>query len=114
MSEKNTGKVVRVSYDPANPPELTEKLRAQLGALDRLTDDQIDFSDIPRQAGKGHWTRPGLFGGPLGALRRDALRERLLLLDPDVAEYFSDAGEGSADTMNHVLREYMERHQKSA
>lgn len=114
MSEKNTGKVVRVSYDSANPPELTEKQRAQLRSLDQITDDQIDFSDIPMQSGNGNWTRPGLFGGPLGAIRREALRERLLLLDADVAEYFSEDGEGSADTMNHVLREYMERHQKSA
>ena len=114
MSEQNTGKVVRVSYDPEHPPEMTEKDRAQLEALDQMTDDQIDFSDIPRQSGKGNWTRPGLFGGPLGALRRDALRERLLLLDSDVAEYFSEAGDSSADTMNDVLRDYMERHQKSA
>jgi len=45
--------IVKYKSDPANPPRLTDKERAR---LDALTDNDIDFSDIPDQGDTG-WTR---------------------------------------------------------
>jgi len=79
-----------------------------------MTDEEIDFSGIPSQAGRPGWQRPGLFGGPVGALRKAALGEKLLLLEADVLEFFAARGEGAPEQMNAVLREYVEQQRKLA
>ena len=79
-----------------------------------MKNEDIDFSDIPQQAGLETWTRPGLFGGPVGKLRFAALKEKVLVLDEDVAEFFRNREDGSPDRMNAVLREYAETHRKRA
>jgi uncharacterized protein (DUF4415 family) len=111
MSEKNTGRTVSYTLDPLNPPSLTAEQRER---LDSIHDEDIDLSDIPSQAGKGGWSRPGLLGGPVGELRRAALKEKLLLLDDKVAEFFNQSGEEAPAKMNAVLLEYVETHRKRA
>jgi uncharacterized protein (DUF4415 family) len=111
MSEESTGKIVRFTSDSANPPKLTAE---QEERLDAMHDDDINLSDIPSQASKGGWTRPGVFGGPVGALRSAAMKEKLLLLDDKVVEFFKQSGEQAPAKMNAVLLEYVETHRKSA
>jgi hypothetical protein len=79
-----------------------------------MTDEEIDFSDIPRQAGKPGWRRPGLLGGPVGALRKAAFAEKLLLVESDVLAFFQESGEDAPERMNSVLREYVEQQRKRA
>jgi uncharacterized protein (DUF4415 family) len=114
MSEKNTGTTIDSKLDLANPEPFTPAELGQLDRLRRMTDDEIDFSDIPNQAGRPGWRRVGLFGGPAGALRKAALAEKLLLVEPDVLEFFEASGEGVPQRMNTVLREYVEQHRKRA
>lgn len=111
MSDTNTGKTVQYTYDQASPPRLTadEKQR-----LDSMKDEEIDCSDVPEQTGLATWSRPGLFGGPVGKLRQEALKEKLLLLDEDVLDFFKKSGQHSADRINAVLRNYVKAQRKSA
>ena len=110
MSEQITGKTVRFTLDPANPPQLTAEQRQR---LESMRDEDIDLSDIPSQAGKPGW-RPGLYGAGVSDVRRAALREGLLLLDEDVVEGFRKIGDSSPQKMNAVLLEYLSTHRKSA
>lgn len=57
MSNPTTGKTVRFTIDPANPPQMSEETKARLMAVD---DEDIDFSDIPRSPPDTEWTRPGI------------------------------------------------------
>ena len=41
-------KTVRYELDPANPPLLTAKQKAQVAALRSRPDSEIDTGDIPR------------------------------------------------------------------
>jgi hypothetical protein len=54
MSEKNTG-TVKFGLDDKKLTVLTKK---PMGALRKLKDDEIDYSDIPPQTNV-KWTRPG-------------------------------------------------------
>ncbi|SNT24714.1 hypothetical protein SAMN05421770_10666 [Granulicella rosea] len=120
MSEKNTGKIVRYTLDLDNPPPFTAEELEQIEKLKNMRDEDIDLSDIPEQTGLAGWSRPGLYGGPVGALRlaemRDKLlaQEKLLLLDDRVIEFFKQTGGKAPEKMNAVLLEYVEAHRKSA
>ncbi len=113
MSETSIGTIVTDELDSANPRPFTVPEIEQLERLRGMRDEDIDFSDIPNQAGKPGGYRPGLFGGPVGALRRAALAEKLLLVDADVLEFFRKAGESAPERMNAVLREYVEEQRKT-
>ena len=48
MTKKPSDKrLVRTTFDTANPPPLTRAQRARIKALIAMPDDQIDTSDIP-------------------------------------------------------------------
>ena len=111
MSEKSIGKTVRFTSDKLNSPTLTVEQKER---LESMRDEDIDLGDIPSQAGKGDWTRPGLLGGSVGVLRREAMKERLLLLDEKVVEFFNASGEQAPAAMNAVLLNYVETHKKTA
>ena len=88
-----------------NYRSLTPEQEAQLQALDRLTDDQIDLSDIPE---KLDWSkaRRGLFYKPIK-------KQVTVRLDADVLEWFRHSGgtgQGYQTRMNAALREYMLTH----
>jgi len=40
-------KLVRYEFDPANPPALTPEQQAEIEALLKKPDNEIDYSDIP-------------------------------------------------------------------
>jgi uncharacterized protein (DUF4415 family) len=78
-----------------------------------MRDEDIDFSDIPSQAGKPGW-RPGLYPAATAEMRRAALAQKILILDDNVAEFFKASGDDAPAKMNAVLREYAETHRKNA
>jgi uncharacterized protein (DUF4415 family) len=110
MSEKIIGET-EFELDLKNLPQMTEEQMARLRAM---TDEEIDYSDTPSQAGKLGRRSSGMFCGPAGALRRAALAEKLLLVEPDVLEFFNASGDGAPERMNAVLRDYVERQRKRA
>ena len=101
------GKTVRRKFDPANPPRLTAKAKAEVKALRERPDRAIDQSDIPeltekfwRNAVRNPYYRP--------------IKQQLTLrLDADLVAWFkrqAKEGRGYQTGINRALREYVERH----
>jgi uncharacterized protein (DUF4415 family) len=87
MSEKNSKKISETDWE----------------ALEAMTDDEIDFSDIPR-------TEKGFFKD--AELRLPKPKETISLrVDPEVLAWYKAQGKGYQTRMNAVLRRYMEAQQ---
>lgn len=89
----------------------SRKSETDLKRLHEMTDEDIDFSDIPP-------VPPEMFAR--GIVRRGlkpVMRKRQLTLrmDSDVIEWFKKQGQGYQTKINSLLRAYMEEHfRKSA
>lgn len=108
-------KWVRYSIDLHNPPPLTADQIAELEALSKMSDADIDYSDIPPLDEK-FWQN---------AIRNPFLRpvkkQLTLRLDADILDWFkrhADTSEGKAKgyqtRINRALREYVTAQQKKA
>jgi uncharacterized protein (DUF4415 family) len=76
--------------------------KAELKRLAALTDEQIDFSDIPEQL---DWN-----GAVTGKFYRPVKRQVTLRIDADVLAWFKAQGGKYQTAMNKALREHvMER-----
>ena len=71
-----------------------------------MTDADIDYSDIPSQAGK-KWTRPGAL------VSAENKQQITLRLDADVLKFFKKTGKRYQSRINAVLREYVEVHKRA-
>lgn len=102
MSKNN---IVRRTIDPDNPPPLTDEQKARLEALDALTDDQIDHSDIP-SVPDAVWAR---------AASLPAAKQQITLrIDADVLDFFRHTGRRYQTRINSVLRAYVNASRKIA
>jgi uncharacterized protein (DUF4415 family) len=83
---------------------ISEAARAELEALAKLPDDQIDTSDMPELVDfKG--ARRGLFYRPVK-------QQLTLRLDADIVAWFKarvPGGDGYQTSINAALREYVEQ-----
>jgi uncharacterized protein (DUF4415 family) len=106
-----SGKIVRYSIDPANPPSLTPEQKAELEALAARPDSDIDYSDIPpldekfwQNAARNPYFRP-------------TKKQLTLRLDSDLVAWFkrrSKGGHGYQTRINDALREYVLQQEKKA
>ncbi len=83
--------------------KLTEEQQAELRALEEMSDEEIDFSDIPERDVDWSKARRGLFYQPVK-------REITLALDEYVIEWFEEQEpdeENRHEAMNRVLLEYV-------
>ena len=103
MKEKTTG-MVRFSFDPANPPKVTNAQRKQLRELKARG---IDYSDVPSQRGV-KWTRPATL------VPAENKKQITVRLDADVLEFFKKTGTRYQSRINAALREYMKAHDKAS
>jgi uncharacterized protein (DUF4415 family) len=71
--------------------------------IDSLRDQDIDYSDIPKQ-GADFFAHAILWPGPK--------KQITLRLDPDVLKFFRKHGRGYQTTINAVLRRYMEAQER--
>jgi uncharacterized protein (DUF4415 family) len=73
-----------------------------------MTDDEIDFSDIPE-------VTPEMFakGVVQRGLHPITKRQLTLRLDSDVVDWFKQQGRGYQTKMNALLRAYMQEHEKA-
>ncbi len=102
MKEKHTG-IVKYRLDPERPVRLAPRQKV---ILQRMTDDQLDYSDIPPQKGV-NWTRPG-------ALVPSENKQQITLrLDADVLKFFRKTGKRYQSRINAALREYVNAHKKA-
>src|ERR1700686_1849651 len=67
--------------------------------IDSLRDDDIDYSDIPKQ-GPDFFAHAIIWPGPK--------KQITLRIDPDVLTFFRKQGRGYQSTINAILRKYME------
>lgn len=101
MKEKRTG-TVTFNLNAEKPPQLAPRHRSRLKTI---TDDAIDYSDVPSQA-KMVWTRPG-------ALVPVENKQQLTVrLDADVLSFFKSTGKRYQSRINAALREYMNAHRR--
>jgi uncharacterized protein (DUF4415 family) len=79
--------------------------RADLKRIDAMRDEDIDYSDIPKQ-GPDFFRNAIIWPGPK--------KQITLRVDPDVLTFFRKHGRGYQTTMNAVLRKYMEARKRQA
>lgn len=104
MSDENTGRTVQFKLDPRKPPKMRKATQARLKAM---TDQDIDFSDIPRSPEGVVWTRPGAL------VCTENKQQVTLRLDADVLRFFKCTGKRYQSRINAALREYMKAHRRS-
>lgn len=104
MNDEHIGRTVKFKLDPKKPPKLREATQARLKAM---TDQAIDFSDIPRSPEGVIWTRPGAL------VSTENKRQVTLRLDADILSFFKCTGKRYQSRINAALREYMNAHRRS-
>ena len=95
----NKNNIVKQIIDPRKAPVVTDEQKARLGALASLTDDQIDYSDIPSRP-DALWVKAVTFP--------QKKKQITLRLDGDVLDFFRKTGSGYQSRINAVLRTYVD------
>ncbi len=84
---------------------LSPEVRANLKALSKMPDDQIDFSDIPEVVDFSGWKRVPF---------RPIKHQISFRVDVDILMFFQMEGKGYQTKMNKVLRDYMRQKRREA
>jgi len=85
---------------------MNDEMRAELNALAKKSDKEMDFSDIP-QTTAADWKN-----AVRGQFFRPVKKPVSLRLDADVIAWFKSLDGKYQSKMNDALREYMEHHTK--
>ena len=91
----------------ASSSKLTRQQKAELAALAKLGDDEINTRDVPEVR---DWA-----GAKRGAFYRPIKQQITLRIDADVLSWFKQRvakGAGYQTDINRALREYVEQHEK--
>ena len=72
-----------------------------------MTDEDIDYSDIPPQSDV-NWTRPGAL------IPGENKQQITLRLDADLLRFFKKTGSRYQSRINAVLREYVEAQKRAS
>ncbi len=86
--------------------KLTKKQVKQLRALERMKDEDIDFSDIPE---KTDWSN-----AVTGKFYRPIKKSLTVRIDADVVAWLKGEGKGYQTRINQYLREAMLKTKKEA
>lgn len=102
------------SSPPERQPKMkknatSKKLGADFKRLDKMTDADIDLTDIPE-------VTPEMFskGVVRHGLKPIVKRQLTLRLDGDVIDWFRSQGSGYQTRMNALLQAYMEKHRRTS
>jgi len=79
-------------------------LRAELKALEAVTEDEIDLTEIPEITDE-EWARR-----EVGPFYRPVKKSITIRLDADIIAWFKAKGSGYQTAMNRVLRDYFASH----
>jgi len=94
-------KTVHYKVDLNNLPRLTEAQLTELKALSELSDDTIDFSDIPPLTDE-FWAK-----AIRNPLYKPVKKHASIRLDADVIEWLKSQGRGYQTRINTILRNEM-------
>ena len=86
--------------------DATRDFSAEIAALEAMSDEDIDFSDMPEVT---DWT-----GAVRGKFYRPEKQAVTIRLDSDVVAWFKGSEPKYQTAVNRVLRDYMLSHRKSA
>jgi uncharacterized protein (DUF4415 family) len=89
-----------------NPETLAPEFKAQLERLSRMSNEEIDTTEMPEIKDWSNAVR--------GAFYRPVKKPVSLRIDADVLDWFQGQGSGYQTRMNAALREYVERHRSRA
>ena len=89
-----------------NKKPTLQKSETDWARLDAMTDEEIDFTDIPRTSPE-FWANGIVRKGLKPVVRKNQLTLRI---DQDVIEFFKEEGRGYQTKINQLLRAYMEAH----
>lgn len=106
-----SNKLVTYKFDPTNPPPLTDAQREELRRLAEMSDEDIDFSDIP-PLGEDFWKN-----AVRGKFYRPVKKQVTVRLDADVLEYFKakqGGARGYQTAINAALRKVVEDEMRKA
>jgi uncharacterized protein (DUF4415 family) len=87
-----------------NKNTISKKYGTDLERLRNMTDEDIDFSDIPRTTPE-FWANGVVRKGLRPAFRKQQVTLRI---DKDVLEFLKAEGEGYQTKINTLLRSYMD------
>lgn len=87
--------------------KLTKQQREELKALEAMSDEDIDYSDIP-PIDEAEWRQHAV----RGKFYRPIKRPVTIRLDADVVAWFKAQNGKYQTRINEALREYMENHQQ--
>lgn len=91
---------IRYSIDLDNPPPLTEAQKAEIEALKNMSDEDIDYSDIPLLTEKFWKNAKPVHFRPLKA-------STTVRVDADVLAWLKNKGKGYQTRINAILRAAM-------
>ena len=89
-----------------NKKPTSKKSETDWARIDAMSDDDIDYSDIPRTT-PDFWANAIVRKGLKPVIRKNQLTLRI---DQDVIEFFKQEGRGYQTKINQLLRAYMEAH----
>ena len=104
-------KIVRSSFDPTNPPPLSDAQQEELAKLAAMRDDDIDFSDIPPLTEK-FWAN-----AERGRFYRPIKKQVTVRLDADILEWFKTqqgGKRGYQTAINAALRKLVDEELRKA
>jgi uncharacterized protein (DUF4415 family) len=96
-------KIVKTTLDLGDLPPLTDAERAELQALARKSDNEIDHSDIP-ELGDDFWAN-----AVRNPYYKPVKQTTTVRLDADVLLWLKSQGKGYQTRLNRILREAMLR-----
>ena len=94
-------KIVKREVDLQNPPRLTAAQRARLGALAKMPDSEIDYSDIPPLTGS-FWKN-----AVRNPFYKPTKQVTTVRVDSDVLLWLKGQGKGYQTRLNAILRDAM-------
>lgn len=106
MSESSLRDEQLVQSDGSLSDDDAKRIREQLRQLEAMSDEDIDFSDIPEVRDFSGWER--------GKFYRPVKDQVTLRVDRDVLHWFKLTEEKYQTAINAALREHMERHRKAS
>ena len=94
-------KIIRREFDLQNPPQLTAAQRARLGALAKIPDSKIDYSDIPPLT-DNFWKN-----AVRNPFYKPTKQVTTVRVDSDVLLWLKGQGKGYQTRINAILRNAM-------
>ncbi|HMS42060.1 MAG TPA: BrnA antitoxin family protein [Pyrinomonadaceae bacterium] len=90
-----------------NKQNISKKSQTDWSRIDAMTDDEIDYSDIPPITDE-MWAKGTLHKG---FKPNSDISQQIMVIDRDIMEFFKSQTRNYQSKINELLRDYMKAHQ---